>query len=507
MENNSDNTLPRTGGEPVTTEDAPAEMSLEGRKAQLEKKVSEELDRKPDVSPAEDRPYAYEGVYADPFDKSAEPKKPKFSGGSRAYLVLLIGVTAAFIIGFVIECGRAYSENGLFGGDLDRFVMPSPDDGDSPFGGMFPFEFDLPDDDDAPDTNDDSDADISADSNLVKAPGEDDILDPNAKPIEAEDQPDDIDSPEYSARKAYKVVENSVVNVVVYTDPKYIGDDVYKDGTGTGIVISSSGYIITNSHVLDDSTERGVEIIMKSGERYAAAIVGCDSRTDLAVLKIDADDLTAVSFVDSDQVEVGQDAIVVGNPGGVNYSHSLTRGCVSAVNRSIPTRSMVSYIQTDAAINPGNSGGPLLNSAGQVMGITTIKIANTDYEGMGFAIPSNLAIEIANDLIRQGYVDGRVRLGIMASVYDGGLTSGIEGIVIKDILPDSPLNDTEVKAGDVITAINDVPTPNFSVFYSELGEYEPGDEVTLKLYREPSPGDAGKTYTVKTELLEDTGDK
>ena len=493
-------------------------VSLEGRKAQLEEKITTEMERQQENAfgsypMSQNYSNSSPGVYEPP----AKPPKPAMSQGAKAYIILIAGLLLVFVVGFGIECARAYNQNGLFGGDIERFVdtdfemNPFGKDSDNDknsFYGLFPFAFDdsdiETDEDNSPNSGDDSDA---AAKNIKSAPDLESAIDPAAAVLEAKDQPGDIDSAEYTARKAYKRVEGSVVNVVVYTEQKYVGNESYQESTGTGIIVSSNGYIITNSHVVSDTTERGVEIIDKDGNSFIAVIVGCDSRTDLAVLKINASGLTPVEFVDSQQIEVGQDALAVGNPGGLNYSNSLTRGCVSALNRTIPSSTMVSYIQTDAAINPGNSGGPLLNSAGQVMGITTVKIANTSFEGMGFAIPSNIVIEIANSIISKGYVEGRVRLGVYASVYTGGALEGIEGIEIQSIMDDSPLKKTDVREGDVITKLNGKNMPNFNVFYNALGEFEPGDSVTLTIYRPPTPGDAGKTFEVSVQLVADEGRK
>lgn len=514
--------------------EAPAEMSLEGRKAQLEEKISAEIDRQPDPEPQQHAaPNAeigqqYASVYnaptaAPPQGRVRASRPNAMPSGAKAYMILITGLAVVFLIGFVIECGRMFHSTGLFGGDLDRFLESDPfsaDDGEdedtdapnTPFGGIFPFGFGDDDTDESDsDSIDDADTDIlpPLDSDvetkkMAQAPDSDTVIDPSAANLAAKNQPDDIDSAEYTARKAYKKVEDSVVNVVVYTSPDYVGDESYRDGTGSGIIVSSDGYIITNSHVINDSKNMGVEIITTSGDSYIATVVGFDPRTDLAVLKINANNLTAVDFVNSDQIEVGQDAIAVGNPGGMAYSNSLTRGCVSALNRTVPTNTMVSYIQTDAAINPGNSGGPLLNSAGQVMGITTVKIANTEYEGMGFAIPSNTVIEIANNLISTGYVSGRVRLGVMAGRYDDP-ANNIKGLQIKSIDDDSPLKNTEAREGDIIVRLNGESTPTIPALYSILAEYNPGDKVTVTLYREPSVGSAGKTFSVEIELLADEG--
>ena len=176
---------------------------------------------------------------------------------------------------------------------------------------------------------------------------------------------------------------------------------------GTGIVLSEDGYIATNSHVIGDSRSLYyVEVVTNEGTTYEAKVIGYDSRTDLAVLKINAKGLTPAQFCDSEYVEVGQDVIAVGNPGGIEFQNSLTRGVVSALNRELSLSSQVTYIQTDAAINPGNSGGPLCNMYGQVIGINTAKISSSSYEGMGFAIPSRTVKEIVDDLIAKERLAG-----------------------------------------------------------------------------------------------------
>ncbi|MGN1132396.1 MAG: S1C family serine protease, partial [Ruminococcus sp.] len=198
-----------------------------------------------------------------------------------------------------------------------------------------------------------------------------------------------------SAQSAYNKVADSTVAVLSFTDE--IKDETLADGQGTGIIISSDGYIVTNSHVIGDSKNKYLHQVKDNkGKKYTAYVVGYDTRTDLAVLKISAKNLTAVSFGRSDDLKVGDDIIAVGNPGGVNFQNSLTKGIVSAKGRSIDDSS-VTYIQTDAAVNPGNSGGPLCNLYGQVVGITTAKISSSVYEGMGFAIPSETIKEIADD--------------------------------------------------------------------------------------------------------------
>ena len=442
--------------------------------------------------------------------KRAAPKVP-LGTGVKVYLIVITALCAIFLGLFVFECYKEYTNDGAFGGDLSKwfdtdygydfggFGLPEfgEDEDEDEDGEMLPFAVDPDNESEKPELNS---------SDIKNAPDAQTVVDPNAAEIKAEDQPKDIDSGDYTARSVYKKVEMSVVNIIVYAGQ--VGDEAAKEGTGSGIILSEDGYVLTNSHVISDSKDVGVEVITSDGRSYEAAVVGFDIRTDLAVVKIDETGLSPVHFVNSDQVEVGQDAIAVGSPGGVEYSHSLTRGCVSALNRTVSSNGLVHYIQTDAAINPGNSGGPLLNSAGQVMGINTIKVVNTEYEGMGFAIPSNTAIEIANDLISLGYVSNRVRLGVEVSNYTPSIYSGeaSSGVMIRKITDDSPLNGTQIEAGDVITAINGEKVNNIQSLFSEMGKYAPGDTVTLTILRPATAGTNSSVFTEEVTFIADNGE-
>ena len=189
-------------------------------------------------------------------------------------------------------------------------------------------------------------------------------------------------------------------------------------GSGSGIIMSSDGYIITNAHVVsmpDGSAANGLEVVLSDGTRLEAWLVGADSRTDLAVIKVDATDLPYAEFGNSDQMEIGETVIAIGSPGGEDLSSSVSQGIISGLNRQIKTSSegySINCIQTDAAINPGNSGGPLVNQFGQVIGINSAKLVDTQYEGIGFAIPMNDAKPIIDQLITYGRVTDRARLGI-----------------------------------------------------------------------------------------------
>ncbi|MDP4121108.1 MAG: trypsin-like peptidase domain-containing protein, partial [Bacillota bacterium] len=219
--------------------------------------------------------------------------------------------------------------------------------------------------------------------------------------------------------------------------------------------------------------------------------------------------LTAAEFGDSDKLKVGQDVIAIGNPEGLDFQNSLTRGCVSAVNRSIELNSLVKYIQTDAAINPGNSGGPLLTLDGKVIGINTSKIVLQNFEGMGFAIPIDTAQSVINDLIKQGYVSGRVRLGITGQEVSSSnsATQGLpNGILIAGVTSDSPLSGTKVQKGDVLTAIDGTNVSTFQDVYAVLAKHSPGDKVQVKLYRPATNNPSqGQSYTITISLVADTG--
>lgn len=453
--------------------------------------------------PAEGSPY---GTYNGPYGVTRDytnglPYNPQYTkkryvgGGTKIFLGVIVALSVAFTAGFVIECARASATSDPFSiWDFDEYL-------DTDFGI-------IDTDSDSGYVEDESDSEYDqTDNDIIDAPDPETLINANAGNITVADQPDNLDSTEYNAQKAFKEVEKSVVAIVTYTGKVGIQEEA--EGEGTGIIVSEDGYIVTNSHVISDTKDIGVEVVTSDGKSYIATVVGYDSRTDLALLKINATGLKPVEFVNSDQIEVGQDALAVGNPGGIEYSNSLTRGAVSAVNRTVSSNSVVSYIQTDAAINPGNSGGPLLNIAGQVMGINTIKIVNTEYEGMGFAIPSNTVIEIINDLMKQGYISDRVRIGIVGqaiSSYIASIYDVPQGIMIDEFAEDSPFIGTDAKVNDIITAINGESIKNFTQLYSELAKYKPGQKITVTLFRANQSGTGGKSIDVQITLLPDNGE-
>lgn len=329
--------------------------------------------------------------------------------------------------------------------------------------------------------------------------------------IKYETKPED--ERQISAESIYNLVAPSVVGVVVYdSDADIISDPIAQ---GSGIIIDPKGYIATNAHVIDNTKEHSVKIVLNTEEEFSGTVVGYDTRTDIAVIKCDKVDLPCATLGDSEQVKVGESVLALGNPFGLDFASSLTRGIVSAVGRSADgsPKSLVKYIQTDAAINPGNSGGALINMYGQVVGMNTLKIGATGVEGMGFAIPSNTLKEIVSDIITLGYVSGRVKLGIsakMISNYQAQLYNVPIGLVIAEISQDSNLRSAGVQTGDIITKINDVNITSFDVFYGELYDHKPGDTVKLSIYRTSSRrrsyNNHSNSFDVDITLAEDRGE-
>ena len=261
---------------------------------------------------------------------------------------------------------------------------------------------------------------------------------------------------------------------------------------GSGIIISADGYIVTNEHVISGATS--IKVVLQDDSEYNATLVGSDERTDLAVLKIDATGLTPAEFGNSDQMQIGEQVIAIGNPGGLELAGTVTVGYVSAVTRPLttPNGNTVNCIQTDAAINPGNSGGALVNTYGQVIGINSQKIAATDYEGIGFAISINEAQPIINDLIQYGYVRGRVVMGITMQMIDqtyAAIYGYQPGIGVVSVEAGSPAEEAGLVAGDIITAIDGQSITTQEELNSLLEQYSPGDTITLTVYRQSVRGD------------------
>lgn len=325
--------------------------------------------------------------------------------------------------------------------------------------------------------------------------------------ITFESKPQNTD--EYTAESIYAVAAPSVVGIVVYdTNADIISEPVCE---GSGTIINEKGYIVTNSHVVGNSVQGQIKVVFHDGQELPGKVLGFDSKTDLAVIKVDKGGLKAATFGNSDEVKVGSSVLALGNPLGLNFAGSLTKGIVSAINRSSSgsPNSLVKHIQTDAAINPGNSGGPLINMYGQVIGINSCKIAVAHCEGMGFAIPSNTVKSIVDDIIAKGYVSGRVCLGItgkMVSNYQAQIYNVPMGIIVSEISNHSNLSSAGVQVKDIITKINDVNITSLDAFYAELYTHKPGDSVRLSIYRISARNMNPQTFDINVVLLEDKGE-
>ncbi len=273
-------------------------------------------------------------------------------------------------------------------------------------------------------------------------------------------------------------------------------------GDGSGVVYSKDGYIITNYHVISSgsqSTTSKIAVYLDSAdsEGYDATVVGYNIAADIAILKIDANNLTPVEFTDSSKLKVGQYVITIGNPGGLEFMDSVTYGVVSGLDRVVSTDSDVKLIQTDAAINPGNSGGALVNSKGQLVGINSSKIVSEEFEGMGFAIPSNTVKELCENIIDREN-SPEPYLGI--SISERYTAEVLEyygypnGAVVLSVADNSPAAKAGIAKGDIITKFGDTEITEYAVLENAIMNSKPGSKVTVELYR------SGKLYDTEVTV-------
>ncbi|TGE38466.1 PDZ domain-containing protein [Desulfosporosinus fructosivorans] len=259
-------------------------------------------------------------------------------------------------------------------------------------------------------------------------------------------------------------------------------------GSGSGFIIDAKkGYIATNNHVIEGAQK--ITVSLSDGRNLEAKVIGADPRTDLAVLQIsDVSNLTAVTLGDSSKVEVGEPVVAIGNPGGDEFARSVTTGVISALNRTLALQGMASYnlIQTDAAINPGNSGGPLVNYQGQVIGINSVKYAETGFEGMGFSIPISDALPTLQQLITSGVAKHPALLVSTDDQYIAHATSNNKplGAYISGVTQNGPAAKAGILKGDVITKINSGQVQNSSDLVRELYKNNVGDKVTITYIRD-----------------------
>lgn len=307
----------------------------------------------------------------------------------------------------------------------------------------------------------------------------------------------------YTAEGIAKGFSPAVVSIEVYTK----SGGYVAAGQGSGVIMSADGYIVTNAHVVN-AAETGIKVVLSDNSEYEAKVVGQDAATDIAVIKIQAQGLQAAEFGDSTQVNAGEDVVAIGSPAG--YYGTVTKGIVSGVNRRIRLENssiIMNCIQIDAAINPGNSGGALFNMWGQVIGITSSKLASSDYEGIGFAVSIDEAKPIIEELMEKGYVSGRVKIGVTyyaVSDTTAELYGVKSGICIVSINPDCDVANTELTEGDIITAIDGKSTAGEVDIASLFAGKQAGDEVTCKVYRKTDDGDE-REFAITFKLMEDNG--
>ena len=273
--------------------------------------------------------------------------------------------------------------------------------------------------------------------------------------------------------------------------------------SGTGIIMSSDGYVITNHHVISGALV--ISVLTNDNREFEAALVGSDEMSDLAVLKIDARGLQAAEFGDSSKLRVGDSVVAIGDPLGVQLRGTMTNGIISAINRDLTVgdRTMT-LIQTNAALNNGNSGGPLINCYGQVIGINTVKMssyytASATVEGLGFAIPISVAKPIIDELIENGYVAGRPAIGISGDslpTYYRAYYRLPDGVYVTSVNDGSDAKAKGIREGDIVTAINGEGISSIDDLNTIKNQYAAGDEVTLTIYR------SGAYYEVTVTLVD-----
>ncbi|GMN09143.1 Do family serine endopeptidase [Croceitalea sp. MTPC9] len=266
-------------------------------------------------------------------------------------------------------------------------------------------------------------------------------------------------------------------------------------GTGSGVIISPDGYIVTNNHVIDRATK--LEVTLNNNKSYEAEVVGADANSDIALLKIDVENLPYLAFGDSDNAKIGEWVLAVGNP--FNLTSTVTAGIVSAKARSLAVARNQSFIQTDAAVNPGNSGGALVNTNGDLIGINTAITSQTgSYVGYSFAVPSNIAKKVVDDLLEFGNVQKGI-LGVSAlnvntpEARERGIDE-IQGVYISRVEEESGAQDAGLEEGDVIKQVDNVKVTKFSELTGYLSAKRPGDKVEVLIDRD------GKRMTIPVTL-------
>ncbi|MCD7784447.1 MAG: trypsin-like peptidase domain-containing protein [Oscillospiraceae bacterium] len=404
------------------------------------------------------------------------PVPKKKGNGGKVAIGIIVGVLAVFVVSVTaISAFVAFSDNTFSTtqqsnqGSRDNSVTTAPDVSE--------------DDDSVVLDEDDDSAGTVADDSTTEA---------TAREYPTLEQLLTSDG-DYTLTEIYEKVSPSVVGV----------SSTLSSGsaTGTGIILTEDGYILTCAHVVEDATS--IAIVDADMNQYEATLIGEDSQSDIAVLKIDASGLTAAELGILPNLKVGEVAIVIGNPLGYDLYGSMSVGIVSGLNRTLNINGVdMTLIQTDASVNSGNSGGPMVNAYGQVIGIISAKVSSSYGEGLGFAIPIDDAMPIIEDLIRYGYVTGRPSIGITGediTVYVAFYYGIPQGVMVRYVEPGSGADVAGVQTYDIIVGVNDESITTMDELTNIKNNYLVGDTITLNIYRN------GTYIDLEVELMEITG--
>ncbi len=403
----------------------------------------------PEYSPM-DHEEREEGFY-----KTGNTVPPKRGGG-----LLAVVLVAAVLLGSLVAIGA--TENASQPGETTEASADTSQNSGSLSGSSEP--------------NTEPTAPTDGDTNKEQKNTEALTISPTPKPVANPTQEDGL-----SLQEIYQKVNPSTVSITAAS--------ASETNYGCGIIMTDSGYIITNCHVIEGA--RALSVTLHDGNVYEATLVGKDVASDLAVLRIFAENLAAAEFGDSGQVQVGDIAVAIGDPLGLELRGTMTSGIISAINRdlTIEGRTMT-LLQTTAALNEGNSGGPLINCYGQVVGINTLKVGSSyrsEVEGLGFAIPIDTAKEIIDQLIAVGYVPGRASLGVETTVFDNPYRFYYdlpEGLYVAYVEPGSHAWERGLRGGDTIISIGGEEVKSKEDLNAILAKYTAGDEVAIIVYRD-----------------------
>ena len=309
-----------------------------------------------------------------------------------------------------------------------------------------------------------------------------------------------VSSDNMSVQEVVAKVQNSVVQINVKSDSiGFLGQTFSQESAGSGVIITNDGYIVTNNHVIEGNSE--ISVTLNDGSIYEAKVVGNDEKSDLAVIKIEGNNFIAASFGNSSEIVIGDTAIAIGNPLG-ELGGTVTTGIISALDREINVENQaMNLLQTNAEINPGNSGGGLFNSKAELIGIVNAKTSATSIEGIGFAIPSNDAKDIIEQLIDKGYVSNRATLGVYTAELSQKYNDYEPGLYVSEVIEGSGAEKAGIKANDRIIKIDDTEISSYTDLSRILKKHKPNDTVEIIVIRD---GNELKLNVTLTETIIDS---